>query len=73
MMYVPHSTDVMDGRVYYLDGDIFEPKMKSLEYVSGVFYDFCNLDLAPGELKKRLDNFSSVVFHLRSGIINIFK
>jgi hypothetical protein len=64
---------VIDGRVHYLDGDIFGPKMKSLEeYVSGVFHDFCNLDLAPDELRKRLDNFPTALLHLRSGIINIF-
>lgn len=55
-----------NGRVHLFDGDIYSANLSTFrDYLSGMWFDFCNLTLSEGEFAKRLDSFRSASIALR--------
>lgn len=59
-------TIVEDGRLHHVNGDILEDKLSVFEdYISGMWFDFCNLTMADAEYKQRLENVSNAAAVLK--------
>jgi hypothetical protein len=63
---------VKDGRVEYVDGDIFSRKLSTMDaYIGGLWFDFCNAEMPQQEFEARLQAFTSSILTLRGGIPKI--